>query len=87
MLSLTLNSNINGAILEIWGLMSWLLHGAYYPMCISLIMFIINVVVPTFPFKVLSMTNLHNHFIFVCRKGVYVGYVRGWCVWVMKIYN
>jgi hypothetical protein len=56
-------------------------------MCISLIMFIVNVVVPTFPFKVLSMSNLHNHFIFVCRKGVYVGYVRGWCVWAMKIYD
>jgi len=57
------------------------------PMCISLIMCIVNVVVPTFPFKVLSMTSLHNHFLCMCKEGVYVGYVRGWCVWTMKIYN
>ncbi len=84
---LTLNSNINDAILEIWRLVNWLLCGACYPMCIYLIMCIVNVVVPTFPFKVLSMTNLHNHFICMCKEGVYVGYVRGWCVWTMKIYN
>jgi len=52
MLTLTLNSDISGAILEFWGLMSPLLGRACYPMCISLTMFIANVVFPTFPSKV-----------------------------------
>jgi hypothetical protein len=91
MLSLTSNSNISGTILECWGLMSPLLGGVCYPMCISLIMFIANVVVASsllrfFPW--LTYTTILS----LCVKKVFmwvmcVGDVYGlWKFAILKIF-